>query len=59
MPQPRKPQRYRLTWEFVLREPKDYEYFRNFIHNQLRFVAETNAGIQADYLAIEKVEDPV
>lgn len=54
---PRKPQRYKLTHEFVLREPSDYAFVRSRIEATLRHLAETTTGFAPDYLAIEKVDE--
>lgn len=53
----RKPQRYRLTLEFVLREPRNYAFTRARIEQYFRQLEDTTPGYVPDYLAIEKVSD--
>lgn len=49
-------QRYRLTFEFILRDRGDYALYREMFRAAINKVCE-GIGIQADYLAIDKVEE--
>lgn len=54
-------QRYRLTFEFVLKDKGDYAAFRQLFKEALERTTEPRSHlVQADYLAIEKVtEEPL
>jgi len=51
-----RPQRYRLTVEFVLRDRGDYAALRSRIHEFFRGL-ESSGRLMSDFAAIEKCED--
>lgn len=51
-------QRYRLTWEFELRNRGDYALFKGIIESALNKIVSEFNGVNPDYLAIEKCDPP-
>lgn len=52
-------QRYRLTFEFALRDKSDYQRVCELLRAATSEVELTmNGFMQNDYLAVEKVEEP-
>lgn len=50
------PTRYKMSFEFVLRYPSDYQSVTNKLRAALDDVEETTHNFAPDYLAFEKVE---
>lgn len=61
MKHPERVQRYRLTFEFLLRDRADYALARKTFRAALMRAVEhefTGQGLVSDYMGIEKVEEP-
>lgn len=52
--------RYRLTWEFALKDERDYQLVKSLIKQALAEVASHHrhkGWINPDYLALEEIND--